>query len=216
MNEFTRLTRPEPNLDLTLKERQFEGFNYPTFRLINKQDRVSLSPTPIPQNSTVYYRLFAIANSKAWFAAVTPSSLLFSPLHDLRLAFRSTNSPFTPKRTLTLSPGLSPTVIAFASADSKLVVAFDAGQLAIYDTSSLLTPGDENVQPLHFLETHAGPLRQIAPNPGTELDFLAVVRGDGSVQLLNTNLESKGGWIGSDMESTPLAGTYFSLLSLSH
>lgn len=162
-----------------------------------------------PLNPQQFNRLFAIANSKAWFAAVTFDSIQFSPLSDLRLAFNSTNSQFSPSRSLPLTLGATPTHIAFACADARLIVAFDAGQLAIYDTSVLFSPGSGNIQPLHVLETHSGPFRQIAPNPGTEsgiADSLAVVRADGCVQLLNTNLESQGGWAGSNVESTPVAG----------
>jgi hypothetical protein len=186
---------------------------YPTFRLLNKQTRVSLSSQPLSPNPNHFYRLFATANTKGWFAAVTSSGLICSPLPDLSLAFKSNSTPFTPKRTIPLFPGATPTIIAFASAETRLVVAFDGGQLAVYDSSALFTPGSETIQPLHVLETHTGTFRQIAPNPGNDpalVDTLAVVRGDGCVQLLNTRLESQGGWTGSDMESTPVAGTYSS------
>ena len=172
-----------------------------------------MSSHPLTVQPSYHYRLFATSNSKGWFAAGISSSLIFSPLPELRLAFKSTSTPFSPQRTLPLSQGATPTFIAFASADTRLLVAFDAGQLAVYDTSSLFTPGSENIQPLHFVETHAAPFRQIAPNPGTELDIFAVVRSDGCVQLFNTNLESQGGWVGSDIESTPVAGL-LSVLSI--
>jgi nucleoporin NUP159 len=158
----------------------------------------------------------AVSNLKGWFCAVTSSSIVFSPLNDLRLAFNSPNTLFSPKRSLSLATGASPTFVAYASADTKLVVAFDAGQLAVYDTSALFTPGSEIIHPLHSSDTHAGPFRQIAPNPGSEpgiIDTLAVVRGDGCVQLFNTNLESQGGWAGSDIDSTPVAGSSLSLFT---
>lgn len=170
-----------------------------------------MSVNPLNAHQTAHYRLFATSNSKGWFAAITSSSLICSPLSELRLAFKSTNTPFSPKRILPLSPGPSPTIIAFASADNKLIVAFDAGQLAVYDTGLLFTPGSDVIQPLHVLDTQAGPFRQIAPNPGTEIDAIVVVRGDGCVQLLDSNLQSQGGWVGSDAESTPVAGSYLYL-----
>ena len=191
---------------------------FPSIRLLNKQARVTLSLDGFGVNPSTFYRLFAVSNIKGWFSAVTSSSILsFSPLHDLRLAFNSPTTPFSPKRSLSLSA--TPTFIAYASADTKLVVAFDAGQLAVYDTSALFTPGSELIQPLHFFESHSGPFRQIAPNPGTEpgiVDTLAVVRADGCVQLFNTNLQPQGGWAPSDFDSTPVAGTCSFFLSFSY
>lgn len=83
----------------------------------------------------------------------------------------------------------------------------------MYDTATLFSPGSENVTPLNAVDAQSGPIVQILPNPGTEaglIEMVAVVRGNGSVQLVNMQLESQGGWVGSDAESAPVAGVWIS------
>ena len=121
------------------------------------------------------------------------------------------------KRTVPL-PQSKPNILTFANQDSRLILAFEEGTIASYDTAALLSPGDNPVQPAHSAKLQVSALKQIAPNPGTEanlVDQIAVV-GDGFVSLLNTQLQPQGRWAGSDSSTTPAAGasncfSYFSL-----
>jgi nucleoporin NUP159 len=144
-------------------------------------------------------------------------ALIFSPLQDLNSSFKTTsqnnnnnnnNSTFTPKRKLALGSE-SPNIVTFACSDTRLIVGFERGQLTVYDTSLLFSHGSDNasIAPMHvLLDVHAGPIRHILPNPGTEFpDAVVVVRENAQVQLLNIRLESQGGWIGAG-DSTPVAG----------
>lgn len=45
-----------------------DTFQYPTFRLLNKQARSTLSKPYEPSTNT-HYRLLAVANTRGWFAA---------------------------------------------------------------------------------------------------------------------------------------------------
>ncbi|KAJ3490063.1 hypothetical protein NLJ89_g11470 [Agrocybe chaxingu] len=216
MNEFTPLSRPQQSqvtIDSIAKDCPSEGFNYPTFRQLNKQARVYLSQ-PFTLNPSVSYHLFAVSNSKGWFSAVqsTPSgsALIFSPLEDLRSAFSAAKEDvedlFSPKRTLSIQAG-NVNIIDFACNDTRLIVGLENGSLGMYDTASLFTPGTEQIQPLRTVQVQTSPLRQIAPNPGTEanLSELFAVVGDGKVQLLNMQLEPQGGWEGTDLMSQPIS-----------
>ena len=94
MNNLTPLTRPlqsQVTIDPIAKDCPSEGFNvrqhllsffipdpeiysqYPTFPQLNKQARVQFSQPFNPDPSTSY-RLFATANIKEWFVAVTAGS----------------------------------------------------------------------------------------------------------------------------------------------
>ncbi|KAF9463874.1 hypothetical protein BDZ94DRAFT_1282304 [Collybia nuda] len=213
MNDFTRLTRPEQSqvkIDPTPKECLADGFNYPSFRLLNKQGRVKLSPKAFDIQPTTSYRLLAVANSRGWFSAVVDSTLIFSPLDDLRSTLKTAKEgneeTFSPKRRIS-TPGKA-TLIVLACNDTRLFVGLEQGQLLVYDTTTLFSPGSENVTPLHAINAQSGPIIQILPNPGTEtglVEMVAVVRGDGTVQLVNMELEPQGGWVGSDADSAPVA-----------
>ncbi|KDR78946.1 hypothetical protein GALMADRAFT_1281525 [Galerina marginata CBS 339.88] len=216
MNDFTPLTRPlqsQVTIDAVAKECPSEGFNYPTFRQLNKKARVYLSTSINPQPSTSYC-LFSVANSRGWFVAVKSASsgseLVFSPLDDLRSAFASAKEDdetlFTPKRVQSIPTKAN--IVKFACGDTRLLVGLEDGSVVVYDTSSLFTPGTNDVQPLGRFQVQSMPIRQILPNPGTEpglSDIFAVV-GDGKVQLLNMRLESQGGWAATDLMTQPIAG----------
>lgn len=139
-------------------------------------------------------------------------ALILAPLSDLHSAFNSakedSQDSFIPKRTVSLETG-KPNILAFACNDTRLFVALDQGQLLVYDTASLFSPGSNSVAPIHIQQDQSGPVRQISPNPGTEQnlsDFVAVVRSNASVTLYNTKLESLGGWVAEDTVSVPVAG----------
>ncbi|KAH0584932.1 hypothetical protein H2248_008204 [Termitomyces sp. 'cryptogamus'] len=206
-DEFTQLVIPQPvqvSINPIAKECPSDGFNYPKFRQLNKQERVKLSTKPYQHQPNTLYVLFAVANSKGWFAAVTLQDdgthpLVFSPLADLRAAFKSAKDglgTFTPQRTIRLNPQ-KPTIISFANNDTRLFIAFEGGELLVYDTAAIFTAGNDSVNPTHALPSTRGPIRALAPNPGPEpnlLEFLAAVHSDNTVVLYNMKLEVQGGW----------------------
>lgn len=138
------------------------------------------------------------------------SELIFSPLDELRAASEAAKPDdetlFNPKRTVTIPTRAN--IVAFACGETKLLVGLDDGSVVVYDTSSLFTPGTNDIQPLARNQIQSSPLRQILPNPGTEpnLSDLVAVVGDGKVELLNMQLESQGGWVASDLMTQPIAG----------
>ncbi|KAF7773390.1 hypothetical protein Agabi119p4_5557 [Agaricus bisporus var. burnettii] len=207
---------PQSNVNVNPNRRSCssDGFNYPNFRLINKSTRVYLSE-PFTLDSLTTYRPFAVANTKGWFAAVRKigdaQDIIFSPLKDLRESIQKANEDekgfFFPQRDLNLDVGL-PTIVVFAQNDTRLLVGSDNGSIHVYDTAMLFSSGEGFVAPLHTYNAQYGALRQIAPNPGTEPDLVdkfAVVRSDGVVQLMNTNLESLGGWSSANSDGNPIA-----------
>jgi nucleoporin NUP159 len=208
---------------------------YPTFRLLNKTTRVYLSE-PFKLDNLITYRPFAVANTKGWFAAVrkigdaqgekyTPEEhqsltvfnvdIIFSTLEELRTAVKNASEDdkgfFFPQRDLSLDLGL-PTMLAFGHNDARLVVGVDNGSIYVYNTANLFSPGSDFVKPLRTFDPQVAALRQIAANPSTEPDFIdtiAVVRSDGSVQLMNTMLEPLGGWSSGDSNVGSVAGEHF-------
>ncbi|KAF5370453.1 hypothetical protein D9615_009738 [Tricholomella constricta] len=218
MEGFTRLIPPQPaqvTIDPTAKECLSEGFNYPTFRLINKQERVKLSSKAIEPEATTFYNLLAIANAKGWFVAATVQAdgsyaLIFSPLADLRAAFKAAkgnDGTFMPKRILSLHSA-KPSFITLAFNDTRLLVCVGRGELLVFDTATLFSAGNDAVVPINKLPSDSGPIRHIVPNPGTEpnlVDLVAVVNSNKTVVLYNTKLEIQGGWIASspDDDSAP-------------
>ncbi|KAF9453481.1 hypothetical protein P691DRAFT_719639 [Macrolepiota fuliginosa MF-IS2] len=99
-------------------------------------------------------------------------------------------------------------MLAFARNDTRLIVGVDNGSIYVYDTAELFSSGSDTVNPLRSYNEQPGALRQIAPNPGMEpdlADMFAVVRSDGVVHLMNTMLESLGGWSTVDSSAGPVA-----------
>ena len=71
----------------------------------------------------------------------------------------------------------------------------------------LFSPGSDGTAPLHVFQGLIDAPRQVVPNPGTDHpDIIAVVRGDGCVQLFNTKLESQGGWNSETLDLAPVSG----------
>lgn len=178
-----------------------------------------------------------VSNKKGWFAAVQNSAGVFgmfsclvlayvymlivdqgavlSPLSDLRKSLREAtrdNCSFTPQRTLSFSTS-EPNVLALACNDSRLIVGFKSGQVIAYDTSSVFTSGFNEITPIHVFQSSQQPILDIAPNPNGEdvnlSNLLVVLRGDGTVQILNSSLEPQGGWATGDADSAPVAGASF-------
>ncbi|KAJ3786013.1 hypothetical protein GGU10DRAFT_311953 [Lentinula aff. detonsa] len=218
MTELTRLVRPaqsQSEVPSSSKECHAEGIKYPSFRQLNKKSRILLSPQYLSTDQNHVYRDLAVSNKKGWFAAIQNNAGTFgailSPLSELRKSMKeATNgtSAFTPQRTLSFSTS-EPNILTFACNDSRLIVGFKSGQIIAYDTSSVFTPGSNEIPPLHVLQSSQQPLLDIIPNPNEEdpnlANLLAAVRTDGTVQLLNSSLESQGGWLASDADSTPVA-----------
>ncbi|GLB40668.1 putative nuclear pore complex [Lyophyllum shimeji] len=222
-DDFTRLIPPQPaqvNIDPTPKDCPSEGFNYPTFRLLNKQERVKLSAKRFEPDPSTFYNHLAVANSRGWFAAVTvlddgSYALICSPLVDLRVAYKNakdSESVYTPKRKVPLQ-SQKPNIIALASNDTRLFMSLESGDLLVYDTAILFSAGSDAVSPMHVLPPDTGPIRYIVPNPGTEsnlVDLVAVVRSNMTVVLYNSTLEVQGGWIApdGDLASAPVAAAW--------
>ena len=131
-------------------------------------------------------------------------ALVVSSLSELRTAFTSPATgnelSFTPRSTLPL-PG-AVTAIAFASNDSRLLVGYTQGSIAVYDTRTLCDHGTAEVAPLQVFPspTNTAP-REIAPNPGDLADLVAVLYEAGGapqspvIQLLDVQkLEVFGVW----------------------
>ncbi|KAF4613917.1 hypothetical protein D9613_007855 [Agrocybe pediades] len=209
MDELTTLNIPSStqiSIDSVAKECPSEGFNYPSFRLLNKKTRVYLSEDHNPDPS-ISYRLLAVANSRGWFAAVksqtSGSALIFSSLEDLRTTFadakpEDNETSYTPKRVLSIPTKAN--LLAFSSDEAQLYVGLEDGSVVAYDSAAVLTAGTNDIQPSNRIQLQQTPLRRLVPNPGTEegLKDLVAVVGDNFVRLLNTRLESQGGWSTND------------------
>lgn len=148
------------------------------------------------------------------------AALVFSQLADLRSAFKSakaSNETFTPQRTIRTN-SQKPIILAFANSETRLFVAFEGGELLVYDTAKLFSAGNDSVNPIYALPPTRGPIRALAPNPGPEpslLDFLAVVYSDNAIVLYNMKLEAQGGW-SSTSGNAPVAGKFLRSLYLSY
>jgi nucleoporin NUP159 len=133
-------------------------------------------------------------------------------LSELRDAFKSgIDAVFTPQRTVPCNP----VAIAFACNDTRLLVGTEQGQILVFDTAQI-TSSTAQVEPAQVFQGSSSPASQILPNPSNENDLaqlVAIVRVDGTVQMLDMQMESKGAWAGTDFESTPVAGA--SLYNLS-
>jgi nucleoporin NUP159 len=146
-------------------------------------------------------------------------ALIFAPLADLRETFSSSNRndeiQFVPKRSLAIAPA-TPTIAAFASHDSRMLLSLTNGQILVYDTWSLFTPGSDNIFPLHsFSSLSPTAPRQILPNPGDMPNLVAVLREPGvslSVEILDVQkMEPLGGWnSGNTPDTTPTSCMYSS------
>ncbi|KAJ7178860.1 hypothetical protein C8R43DRAFT_1057293 [Mycena crocata] len=206
---FAQISRPSQSqvrLDQTPNRPQPDGFNYPAFRLLNKQTRVTLSSDPLlPSNVR---KVFATAGANGgWFAATTSGGLVISPLSELHEAFKSGREPvFKPQRTLSYNA----VTLAFACNDTRLLAGTERGQILVFDTAQLFSSSAQ-VDPLQVFQESASPAVQILPNPSNENDLaqlVAIVRADGTVEMLNMQMETKGAWAGTDSDNTPVAASW--------
>lgn len=143
------------------------------------------------------------------------SAIIFSPLHELRAAFKAAKDDdedvFRPQRAISFSLG-NPNIIVFAYNETRLIVGFEHGQILVYDTTRLFSAGSDDVTPLHMFHTQSSmPARQILPNPSSEpnlVELMVVLTADGKVQILNVQMESYGGWVAEDLDSSPVSGMF--------
>ena len=136
---------------------------------------------------------------------------MFSSLSDLRAAIKNASgadSVLTPQRTLPL-PNAEPCILAFTLDESRLIVGFKQGTVVVYETDKLFSPGSGELSPAHVLQSSSSPPLEILVNPSNEpglAGHIAILRVDGTVQVLNSQLESQGGWTAENFDSTPVAG----------
>ncbi|KAF7317019.1 hypothetical protein HMN09_00436300 [Mycena chlorophos] len=202
------LRRPEHSqitLDPTPAQPQSDGFNYPAFRLLNKQSRVCLSPESlVPSN---FRRVFATASANGgWFAASTSAGLVVSPSKRLREAFKNGEETFAAQCTLACNP----VAITFACNDTRLLAGTADGQILVYEMGSIFS-GAASANPIKIHSASASPPLQILPNPSSENELaqlVAIVRADGTVEMLDMEMQLKGAWQATDSESTPVAASW--------
>ncbi|KAH8831394.1 hypothetical protein DL96DRAFT_1705831 [Flagelloscypha sp. PMI_526] len=193
MAAFT-LTRPSTGtVSPDVKRVDGEGFDFPTFSLVNKQSRVSVSPNPLPINNALTYSLFSISNVLGCFSAaiVTTSgpAIVLSSLSDLRKAVREATSPYEAKCTIHLQERAQH--LAFTSTGARLFVGLESGAVLVFDVAKALADG--HAEPLRSIP--GPPLRSIVPNPNQEsgtCDLVAFTRrDDGTAVVLDGQFQSQ-------------------------
>lgn len=175
-------------------------------------------PWPILKGGLQQFKLRRLAqvfllSSPSSLCLIICSDLIFSTLEDLRSAFAAakgdSDALFSPKRTLSI-PTANVNIITFTCGDSYLFLGLENGFLAVYDATSLLTPGTNDITPLKTTQVQSSPLRQILPNPGAEPNLCEVVAvvGEGKVALINMQLETQACWAASDLMTQPVSGEF--------
>lgn len=208
-----------PPVQTTSSESGEKDADFLVLRQLNKRARVRLSQepinlSPIPGRAS----LFAVANSRGWFAAVARDSnsgtiLVLSPLSDLRSAFPTANEtddrPYQPRRKVSLGAA-TPNIVVFAYNDSRLVVGFAEGSIMVYATEHLFSPGDGIIDSIYSLPAVPSAfVVSISPNTGDLPELVAILRDSqgGSnglaVELLDVQkLTSVGGWVAGSLPNT--------------
>ncbi|KAH7884575.1 hypothetical protein F5I97DRAFT_1473825 [Phlebopus sp. FC_14] len=207
-----------PQVETSSIESAEKDADFLALRLLNKRARVRLSPDPIDLSALPGKAcLFAIANSKGWFAAIvrdaSSSALTLSPLADLRSALESATShddqPYQPQRRVPVGSS-TPTYVAFACNDTRLLLGLLDGSIFVYSTEHLFLSGDGFTNPMHtFPTTPSTILLSIQPNPVDIPELVAVLRdcakspGSLAVEILDVEkLTSAGGWVAGKSPST--------------
>ncbi|KAI6117162.1 hypothetical protein EDD16DRAFT_1018720 [Pisolithus croceorrhizus] len=218
-NVSTLQTSVVPRVQRTSSEPAEKDAQFLALRLLNKRTRVRLSPESIDLSAVPgKLSLFAVANARGWFVAVTrdasgQSALILSPLSALHSAFVSDTAedekPFAPQRRVMLQ-GLTPTMVTFAFNESKLLIGLADNSIAVYEADHLCSAGDVQLAPVHtFPAFPSVTLLSIHPNPEGLSELVAVLRdcsnspGSLTVELLDVQkLVSAGGWIAGNSPST--------------
>ncbi|SJL00034.1 uncharacterized protein ARMOST_03346 [Armillaria ostoyae] len=210
LTPISRPTTVSVKVDPTLKECESDGFGFPNFRLLRKLDRIVLCTESLNVGSPFAYRLFAIANTRGWFVAATNTGLILSPLDELQKALESDDAQpdFKPQKTIAFSA--QPIILAFACNETRFLVGLAQGEVLLYDVDKLFSPGSDDA-PLHALRTSNSPTRQIVPNPSSDpalADYIAIVRFDGNVEVVNMQFQSQGGWTAREHDALPVAASW--------
>lgn len=134
--------------------------------------------------------------------------LILSPLNELQKALESDDAQpvFKPQKTIAFSA--QPIILAFACNETRFLVGLAQGEVLLYDVDKLFSPGSDDA-PLHALRTSNSPARQIVPNPSSDpalADYIAIVRFDGNVEVVNMQFQSQGGWTAREHDALPVAG----------
>ncbi|KAF9223599.1 hypothetical protein BS17DRAFT_780883 [Gyrodon lividus] len=208
-----------PQVQRSSSEPVEKGADFLALRLLNKRARVRLSPEPfdlslVPGKAC----LFAVANSKGWFAAVIrdvggASVLILSPLADLRSAFALAEAeddrPYRPQRRVLIN-GAMPIILVFACDDTMVLLGLADGSILVYASDQLFSSGNDPMHPTHtFTASSSTVLLSIQPNPGDIPELVAVLRdcstspGSLAVELLDMQkFMSSGGWMAGKSPST--------------
>ncbi|KAI5984873.1 hypothetical protein EDD15DRAFT_1699406 [Pisolithus albus] len=218
-NVSTLQTSVVPRVQRTSSEPGEKDAQFLALRLLNKRTRVRLSPEPIDLAAAPgKVSLFAVANARGWFVAVTRdasghSALILSPLSALNSAFATDTAedekPFAPQRRVPLH-GPMPIMVAFPFDESKLLVGLADNSIAVYEADHLCSPGDGQLAPVHtFPASPSVTLLSIHPNPEGLPELVAVLRDCSNnpssltVELLDVQkLVSAGGWVAGNSPST--------------
>ncbi|RPD60964.1 hypothetical protein L226DRAFT_612704 [Lentinus tigrinus ALCF2SS1-7] len=204
MNVNQLQSPPQPQLQRFSKDGSDKDADFLALRLLNKRSRLRLSPESVQLDAIPGKgRLFAVNNTRGWFAAATRNTdgshaMALSPLADLRSALASsssTDSPLSPRVTLPL-PG-TPHIVAFTHDGQRLLVAFANGPVSVYDSQSVCQ-GSGPSSPLHTFPSASGrAIRDLLPCTG-DAEHVAILRepGDGvPVEIFDVNnMTSIGGW----------------------
>lgn len=210
MTPISRPTIVSVKVDSTVKECNSDGFSFPTFRQLRKLDRVVLCAENLNVGSPFAYRLLAIANTKGWFAAATNTGLILSPLNELQKTLESDDAQPLFKAQKTIGLPAQPIILAFACNETRFLVGLAQGEVLLYDVDKLCSPGSDDA-PLHALRTSNSPARQIVPNPSSDpalADYIAIVRFDGIVEVVNMQFQSQGGWTAREHDALPVAASW--------
>ncbi|KAI9566884.1 hypothetical protein HD554DRAFT_1073297 [Boletus coccyginus] len=208
-----------PQVQTSSSEASEKDADFLALRLLNRRARLRLSPAPLDLTSFPgKANLFATANSKGWFAAVTrdasgASALISSPLADLRSALAAASAEdeqsYRPHRRVPID-GATPHILTFACNDTRLLLGLVAGSIHVYASDQLLSSGEGPVQPIHVLTTSSpAPLLSIQSNPGDIPELVAVLRdctnspGSLAVELFDVQKHtSSGGWMAGKSPGT--------------
>ncbi|KAF7299430.1 hypothetical protein MIND_00892800 [Mycena indigotica] len=182
----------DPNFTLP----QADGFTSPTFRLLNKQSRVTLSPEPL-----------APSRGPLQLPTRMEAGLIVSPLKKLKEAFKTGGDGiFQPDIILPCNP----VATAFACNATRFLARLKDGQVVIYDTGALFLSSTPS-SPLQVYQASSGLPLQILPNPCNDGDLaqlVAIVRMDGTVEMLDAQMQTKGAWRATDADNLPVAASW--------
>lgn len=123
------------------------------------------------------------------------------------------HTPFTAKRIVALPAPV--TTMAFTGTESRLMVALDNGQIHFYETGQLFSE-TPNVNAIHVQTNTQSPARHLVANPSTEddlVDMVAIVRADGSVELVNGSMQIFAGWAPTNEQAIVSTGSFSMYMS---